>query len=54
VELKRIQSFPDSFTFIGSKKERYTQIGNAVPPKLAYFLGKEMIKFLKHLNNGTL
>jgi len=23
------------------------QIGNAVPPKLAYFIGKEIIKFLE-------
>jgi len=47
IEIKRIQSFPDTFNFTGSKKNRYIQIGNAVPPKLAYFLGKEIINFLK-------
>ena len=47
LELKRIQSFPDSFNFSGSKKEKYMQIGNAVPPNLAYFLGKQIIKFLQ-------
>ena len=51
IEIKRIQSFPDTFNFIGSKKNRYIQIGNAVPPKLAYFLGKEIINFLKKQKN---
>ena len=38
-EAARIQSFPDNFYFIGSKSSVCKQIGNAVPPKLAYFLG---------------
>jgi DNA (cytosine-5)-methyltransferase 1 len=42
-EAARIQSFPDSFVFIGTKSSICKQIGNAVPPKLAYFLA-EMIK----------
>jgi len=37
-EAARIQSFPDDFEFIGSKTSIHKQIGNAVPPKLAYFL----------------
>jgi DNA (cytosine-5)-methyltransferase 1 len=37
-EAARIQSFPDSFEFLGSKTSINTQIGNAVPPKLAYFI----------------
>ena len=39
-EAARIQSFPDSFEFIGSKTCICKQIGNAVPPKLAYFFGR--------------
>lgn len=35
----RIQSFPDDFKFLGNKTSVYKQIGNAVPPKLAYFWG---------------
>ncbi len=35
----RIQSFPDEFKFLGNKTSVYKQIGNAVPPKLAYFWG---------------
>lgn len=36
-EAARIQSFPDDFTFTGTKSSVCKQIGNAVPPKVAYF-----------------
>ena len=41
----RIQSFPDDYKFVGNKTSIYKQIGNAVPPKLAYFIA-EMIKVI--------
>jgi DNA (cytosine-5)-methyltransferase 1 len=34
-EAARLQSFPDGFTFFGGMGQRFTQIGNAVPPLLA-------------------
>lgn len=37
-EAARIQSFPDDFVFYGNKTTICKQIGNAVPPKISYFL----------------
>jgi len=45
-ELKRIQSFPDDYVLNGSKKNVITQIGNAVPCKLGYHIGKYIINTL--------
>jgi DNA (cytosine-5)-methyltransferase 1 len=46
LECARIQSFKDSFKFCGSKRDIYTQIGNAVPPLLARAIAKEIKKLL--------
>jgi len=45
-EYARIQSFPDSWEFIGSTSQQYKQIGNAVPANMAYHLGCAVIKML--------
>lgn len=45
-EAARIQSFPDSFKFKGSKIEIARQIGNAVPPLLAENIAKVVEKLL--------
>lgn len=39
-ECARLQTFPDWFEFEGSGARQFTQIGNAVPPRLAYEVGK--------------
>lgn len=44
-ELATIQSFPLDFLFIGKRSSIYRQIGNAVPPLLAYALAKEFNRF---------
>ncbi|MGL5940305.1 MAG: DNA cytosine methyltransferase [Waterburya sp.] len=45
-ESARLQSFPDSFVFLGSKTSQYKQVGNAVPPILAKELAKSLIQYL--------
>lgn len=47
-EAARIQSFPDDFEFVGTKSCICKQIGNAVPPKLSYFLGTMIRRILEN------
>ena len=37
-ENARLQSFPDWYEFLGTKTDQYKEIGNAVPPILAYHI----------------
>ena len=56
-ECARLQSFPDSYDFCGGPyltphlhndiQDKYEQIGDAVPPLLAYAWGKKIIEILK-------
>lgn len=50
-EIARIQTFPDWFSFEGRTiKSKYQQIGNAVPPRLAYELALQIKAVLKGIN----
>lgn len=55
-ECARLQSFPDSYNFVGGPyltphlhnniQDKYEQIGDAVPPLLAYAWGGRILKYL--------
>jgi len=46
-EAARLQSFPDSFEFDGSKLEVARQIGNAVPPRLGAAIARHVHELIK-------
>ena len=48
-ECARIQSFPDTFIFLGTRTSQYRQVGNAVPPLLGFELAKSAIEILKNV-----
>lgn len=48
-EAARIQTFPDDYIFCGSKGKVYTQIGNAVPCKLAEVVAKATVQYLREI-----
>ena len=47
-ELARIQSFPDSFVFAGSKISQQQQVGNAVPPMLSEMIAQRLKKTIRN------
>lgn len=47
-ELARIQTFPDDFIFEGKSIQVQQQIGNAVPPRLAYLIAKQIEEALNN------
>lgn len=46
-ESARIQSFPDSFEFIGIKTSQLKQVGNAVPPLMAEAVARQVIDVME-------
>jgi DNA (cytosine-5)-methyltransferase 1 len=46
-EAARLQGFPDSFVFTGTRADARKQIGNAVPPPVAEILGHEIRRCLE-------
>lgn len=46
-EAARIQSFPDTFNFAGSRSHIFTQIGNAVPPEVGKAVGLGVLSYFE-------
>lgn len=49
-EAARIQTFPDNYFFCGARTQQYHQVGNAVPPFLAYQIGEVVHNIFKKMN----
>jgi DNA (cytosine-5)-methyltransferase 1 len=47
-EAARLQSFPDAFLFTGNMGDCFRQIGNAVPPLLAWAVAASVMRLLGH------
>ncbi|MBD5455033.1 MAG: DNA cytosine methyltransferase [Lachnospiraceae bacterium] len=46
-EAARLQTFPDSFVFVGTKDKQYQQVGNAVPPIMAKAIATKLASQLE-------
>ena len=53
-EYMRIQEFPDDWKFWGAIKDKYRQIGNAVPCSLGTAIGKHVLALIKDTKIKTL
>ena len=50
-EAARIQTFPDNYYFCGGRTQQFHQVGNAVPPYLAYQIAEIIYRIIEQ-NNG--
>lgn len=53
-EAARIQTFPDTFKFAGSRSHVFTQIGNAVPPLVGRRVGLGLLEYLAQAESKTM
>ena len=52
-EAARIQTFPDNYFFEGNRTSQYHQVGNAVPPKLAYQIADIVAEIISKIDNES-
>lgn len=52
-EAARIQTFPDNYFFCGSRTQQFHQVGNAVPPYLAFQISKIAKEVMESINRNS-
>ena len=51
-ERSRIQTFPESFKFFGSKTDINQMVGNAVPVNLATYVARALLEYRRDVSDG--
>ena len=52
-EAARLQTFPDNYFFHGGRTQQYVQVGNAVPPYLAWQIARQLWDVFEHQHRSA-